>query len=296
MKKVLFLSFWVLLVGFAACKSKSGDSGGSAAASHNAKEFTKTDSGMRYLVHTKNEGKKAALGHFLTLNMQFSGINPDTLLFSSFGKENPLSFKFQKTLFKGLLNEGLEQMSSGDSATFYLLADSLYGEKLPPFVKSGDEIKYIIKLYKVQTQEEYQKEQSELRNARLKADKEAIDAYISESGEKFEQLQSGTYYKIINKGKGAAPSGRASIKAKYKLSLIDGTLIEDHSNEVKDLELMRNPRGLRDGVVNISKGGKIKLLVPSTLAYGNRVRGKIPANSNLIYELELLDFSEPKKQ
>jgi len=39
----------------------------------------------------------------------------------------------------------------------------------------------------------------------------------------------------------------------------------------------------------IKKGGKIKLLIPSALGYGSNAAGSIPANSVLIFDIELLD-------
>ncbi|MNH42954.1 FK506-binding protein [compost metagenome] len=43
------------------------------------------------------------------------------------------------------------------------------------------------------------------------------------------------------------------------------------------------------GIMGMQVGGKRKLLVPAHLAYGERTMGKITPNSNLIFEIELLE-------
>ena len=42
------------------------------------------------------------------------------------------------------------------------------------------------------------------------------------------------------------------------------------------------------GIPMIKPGGKIKLYCPPSLAYGNQANGTIPANSILIFEVELV--------
>ncbi len=133
---------------FIACKREGGASAGSHSSSDKGTVFTK---------YTNEGGNKAKMGDFVTLNLQYA-TEKDSVIFSSYDKPRPLSFKLQKTLFKGLLNDGLLQMAPHDSASFLVPADSLYGQRRPKFMKPGDRIKYTVSIIKVQSQEEYMKE------------------------------------------------------------------------------------------------------------------------------------------
>lgn len=50
--------------------------------------------------------------------------------------------------------------------------------------------------------------------------------------------------------------------------------------------------GWSQGVVGMKKGGKRKLTIPAKLAYGDQEKPKIPANSALVFEIDLLGWAD----
>ncbi|MCD3118687.1 FKBP-type peptidyl-prolyl cis-trans isomerase FkpA, partial [Salmonella enterica subsp. enterica serovar Enteritidis] len=53
--------------------------------------------------------------------------------------------------------------------------------------------------------------------------------------------------------------------------------------------------GWTEGLKQINKGGKITLVIPPELAYGKNGVPGIPANSTLVFDVELLDVKAAPK-
>lgn len=97
----------------------------------------------------------------------------------------------------------------------------------------------------------------------------------------------GVYYKVLKAGTGTiAPDTAATVRVTYNGKLLDGTTFESTTGST--LGLATTIKGWQYGLSHITQGGRIMLIVPSKLGYGNRVQSSIPANSVLIFTIDLL--------
>lgn len=100
---------------------------------------------------------------------------------------------------------------------------------------------------------------------------------------------SGLQYKIIEQGKGAKPSDQDIALVAYKGTLRDGTVFDQ--NEQAPLPVGGMIPGFTEGLKLMSKGAKFKFWIPPAIGYGDQSPGEaIPANSLLIFDVELKDF------
>jgi len=105
-------------------------------------------------------------------------------------------------------------------------------------------------------------------------------------------LKSGLYYSVEQKGSGEVPTINSSVKVKYNLTTLNGTQLwstnKTGGTEIRPLKDF--VYGVAEGLQLLKPGGKMKLFIPSTLAYGTKGWGKkIPPNTCIIYDIELLE-------
>lgn len=94
-------------------------------------------------------------------------------------------------------------------------------------------------------------------------------------------------------GEGKAAVKGALITTHYTGWLADGSEFDSSHSRGKPFQCVigtgRVIKGWDQGLMGMQVGGKRKLLVPAHLGYGERTMGKIPPNSNLVFEIELLE-------
>jgi len=118
-----------------------------------------------------------------------------------------------------------------------------------------------------------------------------MTAFATNNGMIVAQHSSGMYYQIISSGSGATPVSSSTISVKYTGKRLDGTVFDNtYATTATSLyPLAGFIPGWQLGIPLIKKGGMIKLIIPSSLAYGCQGGGPIAGNTILYFEIELVD-------
>jgi FKBP-type peptidyl-prolyl cis-trans isomerase len=102
---------------------------------------------------------------------------------------------------------------------------------------------------------------------------------------------SGLYYEIVQPGSERKPTVNDSVAVKYTGRLLDRTVFDSSAPQGPPtvFKVSRLVRGWAEGIQLLGVGGKMKLYVPFSLAYGPMSQRGIPPFSTLEFEVELVD-------
>ena len=126
----------------------------------------------------------------------------------------------------------------------------------------------------------------------LEIDKKLITAANTDA----KNIHDGVYYTILKEGNGRQVSVIDTVTVYYKGYLLkDGSIFDQTKEKPATFPLKRLIMGWQIGVPLCRVGGKIKIIIPSNLAYSIRTRGaKIPPNSVLVFEIDVVDAKAPQ--
>lgn len=103
---------------------------------------------------------------------------------------------------------------------------------------------------------------------------------------------SGLKYQVLKEGSGTvSPTATQTVRVHYHGTLLDGTVFDSsvERGEPISFPLNRVIPGWTEGLQLMQVGDKYRFTIPPNLAYGpNSPSPKIPPNSTLVFEVELL--------
>lgn len=162
-----------------------------------------------------------------------------------------------------------------------------------------------------------EKEQARLeaeRAEKIKAAKDEFAIAIVQQKKAAKTLASGLKIFTLEKGSNEKAKVGQTVNLYYAGYFEDGNLFDSNKEEVSQLygKFNQNRKnqggygtmpmevsmdapviaGFKEGVMNMNVGEKARLFIPAHLAYGESGRGPIPANSDLIFDLEITGIAE----
>jgi|TARA_B110000208_G_scaffold12697_1_gene15558 FKBP-type peptidyl-prolyl cis-trans isomerase FklB len=133
------------------------------------------------------------------------------------------------------------------------------------------------------------------------AAQEFLEAYSTEEGATV--MPSGLMYKVLKEGKGEKPDVGTPCSCHYEGRTVanypDGATFDSSIARGSPTTFAPNQviKAWTEGMQMMPIGSKWELVCPPEIAYGSRAMGaKIPANSVLIFEMEMLSCTGKKSE
>jgi peptidylprolyl isomerase len=108
---------------------------------------------------------------------------------------------------------------------------------------------------------------------------------------------SGLQYEILQKGTGKMPVKGGKVSVHYTGKLTNDTVFDSSIKRGQPISFKLGVgqviKGWDEGIALLHVGEKARFTIPSNLGYGERAVGSIPANSTLIFDVELVDAQDP---
>ncbi|MGP1514969.1 MAG: FKBP-type peptidyl-prolyl cis-trans isomerase [Bacteroidales bacterium] len=279
-------------------------------AQNKIEEFTISNEGVLYKIEKINQdGQRIKEGDLII--GRFSVYYDDSLIYDGMNQNPRPVFPVvnQNHIFEGDLIDGLRMMHLGDITTFAFPTDTMkkYNTGVPETVEAKY-VYYKVAVDSLTSLEQMQKEEQQKVMIALQKENKSIEDYIKNNGWD-NKIVEGIYVKHLNKGIGTKAKDGDKVKIHYIGQLLDGTCFDTsvesvaRENNLYNVQRKYEPlefvigkgqmiKGFEIAAKQLNKGGKAIVLLPSSLAYGNRDMGVIKPYSPLLFTIEMIEISK----
>ncbi len=271
-------------------------------------QYQTTPSGVKYKLTAGGSKETLKQGQFVKYNLEYK-TGKDSVLQTSYGHIATYMIMDTAKVGKHSFFELLTKLAPGDKVEFVLSVDSL---KKLGFIeynnifKAKDLIKgraEIIKTFpsQIEALADVQKEQDAEKAKEVKE----LQDFTAKKGVKTQSTPSGVLVEVINAGDAVKADSGMQAQVMYKGTFLDGKEFDSNTDKTKPgggqplsviIGAQKVIKGLDDALRLFGKGGKGKVYIPAMLGYGPYPNPPIPAYSNLIFEIEVLDVAKPAPQ
>jgi FKBP-type peptidyl-prolyl cis-trans isomerase len=121
------------------------------------------------------------------------------------------------------------------------------------------------------------------------------EAFLARNRRKPEVVESdsGLQTLVVEAGGGPSPGPEDRVVVQQRISLVDGTVIEDtyRTSDPAIFSLSEAIAGYREGLLNMKVGGRCRFFIPPDLAWGKRGAGsRIGPHATLIIDARLVEI------
>ena len=252
-------------------------------------DVEKLENGLTFKDDSLGTGTTAEMNKLVTVHFKGWMIKDSTDLFgswendpkrmafsigNSYERNQPAKFVLGTSSFVKGIDEGIVGMKKGGVRTIIIPSELAYADKGIGGIPPNTDLKMTIELLDV---------------------KDRIVAKpwdVPES--KFKSTPSGLKYAVVKDGSGDYADSGDVVTVNYSGYLENGNLFDSSVERDEPISfvlgMQQVMKGWEEGLRLMKEGSKVRFIIPPELAYGRIALEKIPANSTLIFDVEMLDI------
>jgi len=262
----------------------------------NQNGFQEAPNGLEYrFIEENTEAQKPNIGDGLVIDLKYTSAE-DSLIF-----EGPFRVILNEASHKGgSIEDAFAMMHKGDSAEFLIDAENFIrittkADIFPDFVEKGSKLKFYVRLKDILSPETMAKMKQELNAGKKAAETMLLDDYIEKNEIKAIPTESGLYIIKLKETKAEKPQMNDTVEVHYTGMFLDETIFDSSIKRNESFKFVLGQKqvipGWDEGVAEMRKGEKFRLIIPSFLAYGQKGYSDLIAPyTTLMFDIELIDI------